>query len=82
MFRKSNKEPQLDAFTSVSTILESSASRQYNDESHWHNQFREQVVRRVDESIFRVLFDETMGAPNAPVPVLKNSGVVCNPLDY
>jgi hypothetical protein len=70
MFKKSNKETQLDAFTSVSTMLERSALKQYSDQGHWHNQFREQVVMRIDESIFSVLFNNTTGAPNAPARTL------------
>jgi hypothetical protein len=70
MFKKSNKETQLDAFTSVPTMLESSALKQYSDQGHWHNQFREQVVMRIDESIFSVLFNNTTGAPNAPTRTL------------
>jgi hypothetical protein len=70
MFKKSNKETQLDAFTSVPTMLERSALKQYSDQGHWHNQFREQVVMRIDESIFSVLFNDTTGAPNAPARTL------------
>lgn len=70
MFKKSNKETQLDAFTSVPTMLERSALKQYSDQGHWHNQFREQVVMRIDESIFSILFNDTTGAPNAPARTL------------
>jgi len=70
MFKKSNKETQLDAFSSIPTMLESSALKQYSDQGHWHNQFREQVVMRIDESIFSVLFNNTTGAPNAPARTL------------
>jgi len=70
MFKQSNREPQLDAFTSVTTMLESSAFKQYSDQGHWHNQFREQVVMRIDESIFSSLFNNTTGAPNAPIRTL------------
>ena len=70
MFRKSNKEPQLDVFASVTSQLESSAYKQYSDQSHWHNQFREQIFLRIDESIFSVLFNNTTGAPNAPIRIL------------
>lgn len=70
MFKKSNKETQLNAYTSVPTMLESSALKQYGDQGHWHNQFREQVVMRIDEYIFSVLFNSTTGAPNAPVRTL------------
>jgi hypothetical protein len=67
MFKKSYKETQLDAFTSIPTLLEGPSLKQYNDHAHWHNQFREQVVMRIDESWFSVLFNNTTGAPNASV---------------
>lgn len=70
MFKKSNKESQLDAFSSVPTLLESSAFKQYSDQGHWHNQFRDQVVMRIDESLFGILFNTTTGAPNAAVRTL------------
>jgi hypothetical protein len=70
MFKKSNKESQLDVFASVPTMLNSLALKQYSDKGHWHNQFREQIVMGIDESIFGVLFDNDMGAPNASVRIL------------
>ena len=70
MFKKSNKESQLDAFSSIHTLLESSAFKQYSDQGHWHNQFRDQIVMRIDESLFGILFNTTTGAPNAPVRTL------------
>jgi len=70
MFKKSDKETQLDVFSSVSNMLDSSAQKQYSDKSHWHNQFREQVVLRIDETIFRILFNSTTGAPNSPIRTL------------
>ena len=72
MFKKSNKESQLDAFSSIPTLLESSAFKQYSDQGHWHNQFRDQIVMRIDESLFGILFNTTTGAPNAPVPGTDN----------
>jgi hypothetical protein len=51
-------------------MLDEGSFKQYNDEKHWHNQFREQIIMRIDESIFKVLFNETMGAPNSPIRVL------------
>jgi hypothetical protein len=70
MFKKSNKETQLDAFASVPTMLESLALKQYSDQGHWHNQFRKEVLMRIDETIFSKLFNDTTGAPNAPVRTL------------
>jgi hypothetical protein len=70
MYRKSKNETQLNAFSSVTTILESAASKQYSDTGHWHNQFREQVLMRIDEEIFKVLYSDKMGAPNASIRTL------------
>ncbi len=70
MFKKSNKEPQLDAFSSVPMMLENSALKQYSDQNNWHNQFHDHVVMRIDEGIFSILFNNTTGAPNSPVRIL------------
>jgi hypothetical protein len=70
MFKKSNKEPQLDAFTSVPMMLESSAFKQYSDQGHWHNQFHDQIVMRIDETIFSILYNSTTGAPNSSIRIL------------
>ena len=70
MFKKSNKEPQLDAFSSVPMMLESLAFKQYSDQGHWHNQFHDHVVMRIDETIFSILFNLTTGAPNSSIRIL------------
>ena len=70
MFRKSTNQPQLDVFGSVPSLLEGEASKQFHDGNRWHNKFYTHVVSRIDETIFKVLFNETMGAPNAPVSKL------------
>lgn len=70
MFRKTNKEPQADLFGGVPSILEGGSLKQYSDDGHWHNQFRKNVVSRIDENVFKVLFNETTGAPNVSVSLL------------
>ncbi len=70
MFRKTEKEKQVDLFGGVSSILEGGSLKQYSSTTHWHNQFRKQVVSRIDETTFKVLFNETTGAPNASVSLL------------
>lgn len=70
MFRKTDKEKQVDLFGGVSSILDGGSLKQYSDTGHWHNQFRKQVVSRIDETVFKVLFNETTGAPNASVSLL------------
>ncbi|MFW5657708.1 MAG: transposase [Bacteroidota bacterium] len=70
MFRKSSLNTQGNLFSSVPSILEGKSRNQYNDKRAWHNQFREQIVSRIDESVFSVLFSQKMGAPNAPITQL------------
>lgn len=70
MFRKTDKEKQVNLFSGVSSVLDGGSLKQYSDASHWHNQFRKQVVSRIDETVFKVLFNETTGAPNASVSLL------------
>ncbi len=70
MYRKSNKEPQSDIFSSIPQMLGKKAEKKYNDAKSWHNQFHQQITMRIDESIYSVLFNDTMGAPNSPISVL------------
>ena len=70
MFKKSVKHTQGDLFCSVPSILEGKSLNQYNNAEGWHNQFRKQIVSRIDESIFKILYSEDMGAPNSPVSIL------------
>jgi len=70
MFRKSSSHTQGNLFSSIPSILEGKSLNQYNNTCGWHNQFRIQIVARVDESVFRVLFSQKMGAPNSPVAQL------------
>lgn len=70
MFRESKKEQQLDMFSNISGMLKGSAYEQYHNGEAWHNIFREQWLFRIDENMFKSLFSEKMGAPNAPVRLL------------
>ena len=58
MFKKSRKDLQLDAFSNTSNHLNSTVAKEYLDPKSWHNQFREQIVMRIDESVFSVLFHD------------------------
>jgi len=70
MFRKSNKQPQFDLFGSSQHLLKGKARDQYTDDQGWHNQFRKEIISRIDEDLFQVLFDDSMGATNASISVL------------
>ena len=70
MFRKSLKYSQLDAFTSPETLFSGNSLKMYKDDTAWHNQFRKQVTMRIDEDIFRPLYSQSNGTPNAPIRIL------------
>ena len=76
MFRKSSKERQIDLFGSVPALLPDRATDKYNDKSYWHNQFRQEITHLIDESAYKVLFNEKMGAPNAPIRLLVGMMVI------
>ena len=70
MYRKSDNHKQLDAFSSPIEYLKDSSMNYYLKNDSWHNQFREQVVMRIDESMFSALYSNGKGAPNASIRVL------------
>jgi hypothetical protein len=70
MYRRSSKSSQLDLFSSAHTFLKGKSLKVYEDPQNWHNQFRVQVTQRIDEDLFRPLFKDNLGAPNAPIRVL------------
>ncbi|HYF69492.1 MAG TPA: transposase [Ohtaekwangia sp.] len=70
MFKKSNKEPQLNMFSSPSSLLTGKSLKMYDDKTAWHNKFRQQVTSKIDEDIFKPLYCSDNGTPNAPIRVL------------
>jgi hypothetical protein len=70
MFKKSDDNPQLDIFSSPTEYFKGSKKKKYLKNDSWHNRFREEVVMRVDESIFSPLYTHGNGAPNASIRVL------------
>jgi hypothetical protein len=70
MFRKTNTSGQFNLFSSAQNTLSARALKVYEDDLKWHNQFRVQVTERIDEELFRPLFCEDFGAPNASIRVL------------
>jgi hypothetical protein len=70
MFKKSDRHSQLDMFSSPTEYFRDSKKKKYLRDDSWHNQFRNHVVMRVDESIFSVLYADGKGAPNASIRIL------------
>ena len=70
MFRKSNKEPQLGIFSSPSSLLSGKSLSIYEEKTGWHNGFRQDVTNQIDEEIFKPLYCDDNGKPNASIRVL------------
>jgi len=68
MFRKS-KNSQGDLFTGLSSHLSSRKQKLLSDPKGWHKFFHEEVLSRIEEEVYAVLFSET-GRPNASLRVL------------
>lgn len=70
MFRKTNTNRQLSLLSGVNQNLTQVSSRYFSDKNAWHNTFCNQIVNRIDETIFSVLYADGKGSPNASVKVL------------
>ena len=82
MFKKSVSHSQGNLFSSIPSILEGKSLNQYNNTDNWHNQFRKQIVSRIDKSIFSVLYSEKMGAPNSSVSQLVGMMILKEAFDW
>ena len=69
MFRKTNTNKQFSLLSGVNQHLTGVSEKQFSDPTAWHNTFYSQVVNKIDENIFSVLFSEDQGSPNASVKI-------------
>lgn len=67
MFKKTPKNPQIDLLSSARQHLDTRRLTLLNDPTGWHNSFYHEIFIHIDEEIFRPIYHERMGAPNAPV---------------
>jgi len=70
MYKKSPDSGQLNMFTSPKSLYTGNSLKMYEDQQAWHNQFRQQVTMRIDEDIFRPLYCQISGSPNASIRIL------------
>ena len=70
MFRKTDTAQQGSLLSSVFQYLTAGSSKRFTDETAWQNIFYKQVVCRIDENIFSILFSSDNGAPNASIRTL------------
>lgn len=69
MFKKTS-DPQLNMFSSPSSLLSGKSHKIYEDPKEWHNQFRKHVACQIDENCFKPLYCANNGTPNASIRVL------------
>ncbi|MDD4591808.1 MAG: hypothetical protein PHG06_15480 [Parabacteroides sp.] len=70
MFKEFDTNPQFDMFSSPAGMSRGSSLNIYLKDDLWHNIFREHIVARVNEDIFKVLYSSDKGSPNVPACVL------------
>ena len=70
MYRESEIIKQMDIWKDPRLEMGRRTREIFDDIEGWHHRFRREVTNRVDEDIFKPLFNETMGAPNAPIRIL------------
>ncbi len=70
MYKKTEKNKEINIFSDANSLLSDRSKRILEDEKSWYNSFRREILFRIDEGRFKVLYSEKMGAPNASVRVL------------
>jgi hypothetical protein len=70
MFKESDKNAQLDFFSTPAEHLRGSSQKFYLKDDSWHNIFRGNVLSHINEQIFSVLYCKDNGTPNASIRVL------------
>jgi len=65
-----SKNSQINLFSSSSNLLSGKSQKIYDDSEGWHNKFREVITMRIDEGLFKPLFCDNNGTPNASLRVM------------
>lgn len=69
MFKPSTNS-QGDLFRDIASLLPARKQKLYDSANGWHNVFNREIISRIDERPYAVLYSEKMGRPNAPVRIL------------
>ena len=69
MFKKTQSK-QLDIFSSIISVLPKRKAALLEKRGGFHKLFQTEVVNKVDEGIFKVLFCKNNGRPNASIRVM------------
>jgi hypothetical protein len=69
MFKKSQNN-QGSIFSGISTHVSQRKQKLLDDPNSWHHVFYKEIISRIDESVYSVLYCEDNGRPNASIRVL------------
>jgi len=70
MFRESEKTKQTDMWKDPRLEMGNRTRDIFDKREGWHHRFRQEVTNRVDEDIFKILYNADKGAPNSPIRIL------------
>jgi hypothetical protein len=70
MYRESEKIKQVDMWKDSRLEMGKRSREIYDNSEGWHHRFREEVTNRVEENIFKPMYSEGTGSPNAPIRIL------------
>ena len=70
MFRKTSIAKQISMQSGVYQHLIGRSSNQFSDKTAWHNTFYSEIVSKIDEEIFSVLYSSDNGTPNSSIRIL------------
>ena len=76
MFKRSDDLQQFSLFSSGNSLFSGKSLQIYETPTAWHNQFRDQVTFRIDEDLFKPLYSDGQGAPNASIRVMVSMMVL------
>jgi len=67
---KASSNTERDLFKDISSLLSTRKQKLFESEKSWHNVFNREIINRIDERPYSVLYSSRMGRPNAPVRIL------------
>jgi len=70
MFRRHLTPTEPSLYESFNNVLPRNKVKELNNQTSWHNIFRQYVTFAIDEEPFSELYNVTFGRPNAPIRIL------------
>ena len=70
MYRESEKTKQPDIWKDPRLEMGRRTKEIFDNIEGWHHRFRHEVTNRIEEDLFKPLYSDGKGAPNAPIRIL------------